>query len=67
MEDLYYMCEGALIWGTVIFTIGLVFYLARRQYRTMKHRRAHRRRRARRAMKQSGGPIGEHRPSHNHP
>ncbi len=65
MVDLYYTFETILMWAAVIFTTGLVFFLARRQCRTMKHRRAHHRRKARWVMRQSGGPIGERQPIHN--
>jgi len=44
--------EAALMWGTVMFAVGLVIYLAYLQYRTVKRRRSRRRRRARRAGKQ---------------
>ena len=66
MKELFDACEAALIWGTVIFALGLVSYLAYQQYRKAKRRRAHRRHRARRASKQSDGTMGEQQASHNH-
>jgi uncharacterized membrane protein YebE (DUF533 family) len=64
MQKILDVITFALIWGTVLFALGVVTYLAYLQYRKIKHRRAHRRRRARRAMRQSNGPAEEHRPRH---
>jgi hypothetical protein len=66
MEGIYDTMEAALIWGVVILTFGVVIYLAYLQYVKIKRRRAHRRHRSHRTMRQSNGPDGEHRPSHNH-
>lgn len=64
MEGLYDTIEFVLIGGAVLFTFGLVIYLAYLQYRKVKRRRSHRRHRARRSMRQSSGTVGEHLPSH---
>ncbi|MGD0260153.1 MAG: hypothetical protein ABSD29_10060 [Verrucomicrobiota bacterium] len=66
MKELYDTVETTLMWGAVVVILGVIIYLAYRQYRTMKYRRVHRRRRARRAMKRAGESMGEHRPSHHH-
>ena len=55
MTELYNWIEFTLMWGGVLFIIGLVIYLAFLQYRRAKHRRARRRRHARRAMRRQGG------------
>jgi hypothetical protein len=64
METLYYTIETVVMWGAVIFSLGLVVYLAYRKYRRMKHRRAYHRHRARRAMKLSDGVVGEDETEH---
>jgi hypothetical protein len=51
MSELYDTIESTLMWGVVIFAVGLVIYLAYRQYRKMKCRRMRRRHHARRAMR----------------
>jgi hypothetical protein len=66
MGELYDTCETILLWAAVIFAVGLIFYLAYAQYRSMKRRRARYRRKARRAMRELGEPPGEHQRSHNH-
>jgi hypothetical protein len=66
MQKILDAITATLIWGSVLITLGVVTYLAYLQYRKIKHRRAHRRHRAHRVMRQSTGPAGQHRPSHNH-
>ena len=67
MDDLYNKFEATLMWGVVIFTLGLMTYLAYRRYREIRRRRAHHRHRARRAMRQARGPAAEDQPDRNPP
>ena len=66
MDGLYDTVESTLIWGSVIFTIGLVVYLGYLQYLKMKYRHVRRRRRSRRTMTQPDEAAGDRQPSHNH-
>jgi len=51
MSELYDTVESALMWGAVLFAVGIIIYLAFLQYLKAKHHRARRRHRARRAMR----------------
>jgi hypothetical protein len=62
MTELYDWIESTLVWGTVVFAIGLVSYLAYRQYLKVKYRRARRRHRARRAMRRRSWSPEQGRP-----
>ena len=42
MQHLYHMFESALMWGTVVFALGLVAYLSYKEYRKLRRRRSHR-------------------------
>ena len=54
MENVYDWCETIVLWGSVLISVGLIGYLARRQYRTMRRRRIHHRHRERRMSRRAG-------------
>jgi hypothetical protein len=65
MEGLFDIFESIVMWGAVLFTIGLVIYLGYLQYLKIKRRRARRRHYGRRGTRPSNGHSREHRHSHN--
>ncbi len=67
MAGLYDLIENALIWGAVIFAIGLVIYLAYLQHLKVKHRRARRRHREHRARRHQPTPLEGRKPNHDSP
>ncbi len=66
MQDLYDVAESALIWGMVVFAVGLVFYLAYLQYLKLRRRRERRRHRERRAMRRQQSWSAEQHPPPDH-
>ena len=64
MEGIFDIIESVVVWGSVLFTLGLVVYLAYLQYLKIKHRRARRRHHGRHGTRQSNGQVRERRHSH---
>jgi O-antigen/teichoic acid export membrane protein len=67
MSGLYDIVEGALMWGLVVFTIGLIIYLGYLQYRRIRRHRSRHRHRSRRSTRQPYWRIARHRPDHDQP
>ena len=57
MELLYEKAEAITLWATVALCLGIVLFLAYRQYRHVVRRKEHRRRHARRLRRRTPPPL----------